>query len=71
VNTARRLFLVREFERCQLRQQQLSPVIREYEQNDMPLFAESYRIECRALGEVMVAAIEELEAMDRAEGRKK
>jgi hypothetical protein len=65
------MFLVREFERCQLRQQELSPVIRSFKEADMPLFAESYLIECRALGVVMCAAIDELEAMDRAEGKKK
>lgn len=65
------MFLVREFERCRLRQAELSPVIRDFKAADMPLFAESYLIECRALGEIMCSAIEELEAMDRAEGKRK
>lgn len=71
MSDARRMYLVREFERCRLRQAELSPVIRDFKAADMPLFAESYVLECRELGEVMCKAIDELEAMDRAEGKRK
>lgn len=63
----RRLELVTTFERAQARQAEASLIARSFDNADLPLLAESYFVECRQLGKVIISTIEELQAMDKAQ----
>lgn len=63
----RRFELVRQFEECAETQRRYSPLIRDFNDANLPLLAEWYVKECRRLGEIMHQCIEELQAMDEAQ----